>query len=633
MASPKSPAPAKSRKRTERRPSDEVQRGGTENDLADRVTRRWREAAARLRLSAVATDVGELLLKAELDPETRARVMPGEPSSIAVRRGGLLRASQAPEPAAAGLVELERRGVVVQVSVGEWMSAEVALDARVRAACLCGAPSVEASPVAIERSAFPTRVRDELLRAIAAVKAQPTRYVVVLRGRPGTARGTGASMICAYVGTAACRRTPDELRGASDLLEPELSGAAAIWDAAGLDPSPEDLRRAAAWLARSPTAALAIIDPHHDAPDVPGRDVIVIEPEPADVVEREEMWRRALGAELDAGGRASARLARRNRAATGLASRAIRALGLQPGEGETVVANVERQLAAFSRPSALRGIVVEHPAVPRSRLIVQPVVAAGVGRVIALASAAPEDSDRRGVKAMFAGASGTGKTLAARAIATELQLPLFRVDLATVVSKWVGETEKNLRQAMDAAQSAGALLLFDEGDALFAKRGEVQRGTDRYANMEASYLLQAFEAHDGVVIVTTNLMQNIDTAFVRRFDVCVHFQRPTPALRTELWRHELGAAVGDIAEQFIARTLSAADIPGGNIAGAARLARALAAHRGSSTVTEEDLKTAVGSEFEKMGATVEAQRWYSPDKADARPTERMSRTGQNRGEA
>ena len=216
-----------------------------------------------------------------------------------------------------------------------------------------------------------------------------------------------------------------------------------------------------------------------------------------------------------------------------------------------------------------------------------------------------------GPVALFSGSSGTGKSLTARIIASELRLPLFRVDLASVVSKWVGETEKNLAQALHAAESSGAVLLFDEGDALFAKRGEVQRGTDRYANMEASYLLQAFEAFDGVAIVTTNLLGNIDSAFVRRFDVCVHFQPPEPAERATLWRRELGAPGETLTPAFVDRTLAAATLTGGNIASASRLARALAAQRSDALVSEGDVCTAVGSELDKMGASVEARKWFA----------------------
>src|SRR5262249_55158992 len=131
----------------------------------------------------------------------------------------------------------------------------------------------------------------------------------------------------------------------------------------------------------------------------------------------------------------------------------------------------------------------------------------GLGRV----------SPGEGMKALFTGEPGTGKTLAAEVVAGLLGLLLLKIDLAQVVSKWIGETEKNLEVAFREAEESDAVLFFDEADALFGKRGEVQRGTDRYANLEVSYLLQRLEEHDGLVILASNLKDQIDTAFTRRF--------------------------------------------------------------------------------------------------------------------
>ncbi|MGW0581037.1 ATP-binding protein, partial [Streptomyces sp. NPDC002920] len=131
-----------------------------------------------------------------------------------------------------------------------------------------------------------------------------------------------------------------------------------------------------------------------------------------------------------------------------------------------------------------------------------------------------------GLKALFTGEPGTGKTLAAEVVAGTLGVDLIRVDLARTVSKWVGETEKNLDEAFTHAEAAGALLLFDEADAVFGRRGTVQRGTDRYANMEVGYLLQRLERSPALVVLTTNLQGNLDEAFTRRFQFVVHFTRP-----------------------------------------------------------------------------------------------------------
>jgi vesicle-fusing ATPase len=141
-----------------------------------------------------------------------------------------------------------------------------------------------------------------------------------------------------------------------------------------------------------------------------------------------------------------------------------------------------------------------------------------------------------GVTALFAGESGTGKTLAAEVLACELGLDLYRIDLAATVSKYIGETEKNLRRLFEAAEASGAVLLFDEADALFGKRGEVKDGHDRYANLEVAYLLQRMESYRGLAILTTNLRSNVDRAFLRRLRFVVQFPFPDAVQRAEIWR-------------------------------------------------------------------------------------------------
>ena len=139
------------------------------------------------------------------------------------------------------------------------------------------------------------------------------------------------------------------------------------------------------------------------------------------------------------------------------------------------------------------------------------------------------------VTALFAGASGTGKTMAAEAIASDLDLDLYQIDLAGVVSKYIGETEKNLRRIFDAAEDSGAVLLFDEADALFGKRSDVRDSHDRYANVEVSYLLQRMESYRGLAILTTNMTHAIDTAFVRRLRFIVQFPFPGAVERRRIW--------------------------------------------------------------------------------------------------
>ena len=147
-----------------------------------------------------------------------------------------------------------------------------------------------------------------------------------------------------------------------------------------------------------------------------------------------------------------------------------------------------------------------------------------------------------GVTALFAGESGTGKTLAAEVLARDLGLDLYRIDLAGTVSKYIGETEKNLRRVFDAAEASGAVLLFDEADALFGKRGEVKDSHDRYANLEVAYLLQRMESYRGLAILTTNLRSNLDRAFLRRLRFVVQFPFPDALQRAEIWRRVFPAA-------------------------------------------------------------------------------------------
>jgi hypothetical protein len=184
-----------------------------------------------------------------------------------------------------------------------------------------------------------------------------------------------------------------------------------------------------------------------------------------------------------------------------------------------------------------------------------------------------------GLGALFSGPSGTGKTMAAEVLAAELSLDLYRIDLSQVVSKYIGETEKNLRRIFDAADEAGVILLFDEADALFGKRSEVRDSHDRYANLEVSYLLQRMEAYRGLAILTTNFKSALDVAFMRRLRFVVQFPFPDAEQRQELWRRA-----------FPQRTpLSALDYPrlarvnmaGGNIRNIALNAAFIAASEGS----------------------------------------------------
>ncbi|HEX5073047.1 MAG TPA: ATP-binding protein [Gemmatimonadaceae bacterium] len=202
-----------------------------------------------------------------------------------------------------------------------------------------------------------------------------------------------------------------------------------------------------------------------------------------------------------------------------------------------------------------------------------------------------------GLSALFAGASGTGKTMAAEVLANELRLDLYRIDLSSVVSKYIGETEKNLRRIFDAAEDGGAILLFDEADALFGKRSEVKDSHDRYANIEVSYLLQRMEAYRGLAILTTNLRHALDSAFLRRVLFVVEFPFPDAAHRAEIWRRVLPIEMP--VDGLDAERLARLNVAGGNIRNIALNAAFLAADSAQPLRMSHMLKAARG-EYAKM---------------------------------
>jgi hypothetical protein len=202
-----------------------------------------------------------------------------------------------------------------------------------------------------------------------------------------------------------------------------------------------------------------------------------------------------------------------------------------------------------------------------------------------------------GVSALFAGVSGTGKTMAADVLAQELRLDLYRIDLSSVVSKYIGETEKNLRQVFDIAEEGGAILLFDEADALFGKRSEVQDSHDRYANIEVSYLLQRMEAYRGLAILTTNMKEDLDNAFLRRLRFIVQFPFPDATQRAEIWRRVFPKEMP--THGLDASLLAQLNVAGGTIRNIAMNAAFLAADA-SEPVQMKHLLRSARTEYAKL---------------------------------
>lgn len=206
----------------------------------------------------------------------------------------------------------------------------------------------------------------------------------------------------------------------------------------------------------------------------------------------------------------------------------------------------------------------------------------------------------KGINALFAGPSGTGKTMATEIIANELGLDLYKIDLSGVVSKYIGETEKNLDRVFEAADDANAILFFDEADALFGKRSEVRDSHDRYANIEISYLLQKMEEYEGLAILATNLKANLDESFTRRLAFTVHFPFPDEASRRCIWEKIWPTEMSldqDVDIDCLARQFK---LSGGNIKNIA-LASAFLAAEDRSSVTMSHLMHATGREYQKLG--------------------------------
>jgi SpoVK/Ycf46/Vps4 family AAA+-type ATPase len=213
---------------------------------------------------------------------------------------------------------------------------------------------------------------------------------------------------------------------------------------------------------------------------------------------------------------------------------------------------------------------------------------------------AAASSRGRGVTALFAGDSGTGKTMSAEVVAGSLGLDLYVIDLSTVVDKYIGETEKNLDRIFDQAEQVNGVLLFDEADAIFGKRSEVKDARDRYANVEVAYLLQRMEQFEGIAILTTNLRSNIDDAFLRRLDVLIDFPMPDPAGRRQLWERQLRPELpvsDDIDVGFLSEAF---ELSGGNIRNIV-LSSAFDAAEADERVAMVHLIRATAGEYRKLG--------------------------------
>ena len=208
-----------------------------------------------------------------------------------------------------------------------------------------------------------------------------------------------------------------------------------------------------------------------------------------------------------------------------------------------------------------------------------------------------------GLKVLFSGAPGTGKTMCAEVIAGSLGLDLFKVDLSSVISRWVGETEKNLREIFDAAEGGSSVVLFDEADALFGARGDVKQAQDRFANQEVSFLLQRLEVFEGCAVLTTNLQENIDPAFLRRFGAVVEFPLPTTSERQRLWERAIPPRAPRADDLDLAYLANQFTLSGGSIVNAAINGAVVASAR-REPISMTHLVEAIARELHKNGKQV-----------------------------
>ncbi|WP_344072249.1 ATP-binding protein [Streptomyces crystallinus] len=395
-------------------------------------------------------------------------------------------------------------------------------------------------------------------------------------------------------------RVPELLR------EARLSGRAVV--VPGLPGHPGPLVRA---LTAAPDVTVLLTDTRPYDPHWSPYDPLVLEA-PGRRAGGTPAWRAALGADADGfdlaatvapyrlGGDRVQRAARAARALADFEGTAVTAAHVRRAARRQSASGLERHARRIRPAVDWRDLVL--PDGPLTQLRELALRARHRDRVLGDWRLSAGGGRGRGVLGLFAGESGTGKTLSAEVVAADLGLDLYVVQLSSVVDKYVGETEKNLERIFTEADRTDAVLLFDEADAVFGKRSEVKDAHDRYANMESAYLLQRLESFDGIALLTTNLRANIDEAFTRRLDLVVDFPFPDAGQRLALWRHGLAhvPAADGIDPAALARDF---EMAGGSIRSAVVSAAYLAAGR-DGEVTFADLLEGARREYRKAGRLV-----------------------------
>lgn len=480
---------------------------------------------------------------------------------------------------------------------------------------LAGIATCPGDAPAIDELVLPAEVVESVRRALTTNASPPS---LVLQGCDGIgkralvlalARELGASVLVIGAHDLPHRAADIHAVAAAIAREARLSDAIIFVDDADAIADPERVQSIAACLAAAPRAVvLATTGAQvHCAPR--DRSIARVDLSVPAEADREALWRRRLGdeaADLPA-------IAARYPISPGLISRAARSATMMAGGEEPGFAHVQEavssELAERFRsvgrrigkreswadlvlPGETTDAVVELLSRVRHRR-----------RVLDDWGFGAKLAKGLGVSALFSGEPGTGKTMVASLIAEDLGLELYQIDLSTLVSKYIGETEKNLARAFDAAESGHAILLFDEADSLFGKRTDVKSSTDRYANMEVNYLLQRIEQFQGVAILTTNMSSSIDEAFVRRLSVHIRFELPEEAEREKLWQAmfpEAAPRADDIDFPVLAQRY---EFSGGHIRNAVLRAAYLAGAE-DGVITMARLRRAADLESQEMGRIV-----------------------------
>lgn len=437
-----------------------------------------------------------------------------------------------------------------------------------------------------------------------------------VRERPGASGAALASSAFAQVGRPTLALDLERLRPEDDLpMVAALTAREAGLTGAGVVAGPVEVliaRGLPAVRAFSEMPAMVVLVGARSWDPAWARDVpFLIDAPVPDAAQRTELWRRNLNGDTPPGLDLAGTMAQFRLTAEQV-RRAARAARMEAHAREAPLD--ENELKAGARAQNAAGLErlarrIE-PAVGFVDLVLPPDAMAQLKELLTRARYREQVLDvwkmggpsarRRGLTALFAGPSGTGKTMAAEVLAGELGLDLYTVDLATVVDKYVGETEKNLDRIFAEAERVNGVILFDEADALFGKRSEVSDAHDRYANVEVAYLLQRMELFDGIAILATNLRANLDEAFTRRLDSLVDFPEPEEEYRRQLWKRSLGTTMpraDDLDLAFLAQSFKLA---GGAIRNIA-VAAAYAAAEHGRPLSMADLIRATQREYLKMG--------------------------------